>query len=93
MALNLASASFLADRWVHPSPWSLPGGQPESYKCSYPIDDDPRHILVGWLQSICKLGVHVQELCATVPHCTFHDGVWGHLWGIDLQALRAQEGQ
>lgn len=41
---------------------------------------------MGWLQSIRKLGIHVQELHATVPQCTFHDGVGGHFWGIELQA-------
>lgn len=48
---------------------------------------------MGRLQSVCKLGIHVQELCAAVPHGTLHDGIWGLLRGIDLQALRAEEGQ
>lgn len=48
---------------------------------------------MGRLQRVCKLGVHVQELCAAVPHCTIHDGTWGHLRGVDLQALRAEGGQ
>lgn len=47
---------------------------------------------MGWLQSIRKLGIHVQELHATVPQCTLHDGVGGHFWGIELQALRAEGG-
>lgn len=48
---------------------------------------------MGRLQSFCKLGIDVQELCAEVPHRTLHDGIRGHLRGIDLQALRAEEGQ
>lgn len=31
MAPSLAPASHLPDRWVHPSPWSLPEGQPEGH--------------------------------------------------------------
>lgn len=61
-------------------------------KNSYPIDDDPGHILVGRLQGIGKLGIDMQKLHAPVPHCALHDGVRGHLWGIDLQALRADKG-
>ena len=52
----------------------------------FPIDDDPGHIFVGWPQSVRELSVEVQELHATVPPSTLHDGIWGHLWRIDLQA-------
>lgn len=45
---------------------------------------------MGWLQSVRELGIDVQELHATVPCGTLHDGVRGHLWSIDLQALRAE---
>lgn len=42
---------------------------------------------MGRLQGICKLGIDVQELEAAVPRGALHDGVRGHLWGVDLQAL------
>lgn len=85
LAPSVALASCLPDQCTCPSAWSLPGGP----KSSYPIDDDPGHIFVGWPQSVRELSVEVQELHATVPPSTLHDGIWGHLWRIDLQALRA----
>lgn len=85
LAPILALASCLPDQCTRPSAWFLPGGP----RSSYPIDDDPGHVCVGWPQSIRELSIDVQELRATVPQSTLHDGIRGHLWRIDLQALTA----